>query len=59
MCSEKELTRDETLARKSILLLGDQDTDCVHPEKVQSILRNMKDAEAGEDFKRMINSVSF
>lgn len=59
MCSEKELTRDETLARKSILLLGDKRTDCVHPEDLQSVFRNIKDAEAGDIFEGMANSVPF
>lgn len=59
MCSEKKLTWDETLARKSILLLGDENTDCVNPENLQSVLRNLKDAEAGDIFKGMINSLPF
>lgn len=59
MCSEKKLTWDETLARKSILLLGDENTDCVNPENLQSVFRNLKDAEAGDIFKGMINSVPF
>lgn len=59
MCSEKELTWDETLVGKSILLLGDKNTDCVHPKKLQSIFRKVKDAEARDACKGMINSVPF
>lgn len=59
MCSEKELTRDEMLVRKSILLLGDENTDCVHPKKLQSNFWNLKDAEARDGFKGMTNIVPF